>query len=169
MRHDAERELPQPPLLLGSRAECREALRAAIAAAADAQCRELWFCDPDYADWPLGERATIECMTRWARPHRRLVVLALGFETLIERHPRWIEWRRRWSHLVECRVLDALEPGRVPSLLLASDVLCLRVLDPETGRARVSADPIEAMRCRETIDALMQRSVEGAPVTALGL
>ena len=32
----------------------------ALADAARAGCRELWLCDADFADWPLGERAVIE-------------------------------------------------------------------------------------------------------------
>jgi hypothetical protein len=154
---------------LASRGECRDAIRSAFAAAADAACRELWLCDADFIDWPLGEVEVIESLTRWAGPHQRLTLFALGFEAFAQRHPRWLEWRRRWSHLVECRTLEALEAGRVPSLLLAPGLLGLRIFDVEHGRGLATSDPIELRRCRETIDALLQRSVESLPVTTLGL
>jgi hypothetical protein len=155
--------------VLATRGECLDAIRATLADAARVGCRELWLCDVDYADWPLGEREVIESLTRWAYGHRRLTLFAAGFETLSQRHPRWLEWRRRWSHVVECRALEETEPGRVPSLLLAPGVATLRIFDTVHWRGSVSAAEADAIRCRETVDALMQRSVESFPATALGL
>jgi len=155
--------------VLATRGACREAIRATLAEAARAGCRELFLCDVDYADWPLGERAVIDSLTRWAYGHRRLTLFAVGFEALSQRHPRWLQWRRRWSHVVECRALEETEPGRVPSLLLAPGVATLRIFDTVHWRGSLSLAEADAIRCRETVDALMQRSVESFPATALGL
>ena len=155
--------------VLATRGACRDAIRATLAEAARAGCRELFLCDVDYADWPLGERAVIDSLTRWAYGHRRLTLFAVGFETLSQRHPRWLEWRRRWSHVVECRALEETEPGRVPSLLLAPGVATLRIFDTVHWRGSLSLAEADANPCREKVAALMQRSVESFPATALGL
>ena len=155
--------------VLATRGACRDAIRATLAEAARTGCRELFLCDVDYADWPLGEPEVIDSLTRWAYGHRRLTLFAVGFDTLSQRHPRWLEWRRRWSHVVECRALEETEPGRVPSLLLAPGVATLRIFDTVHWRGSLSLAEADAIRCRETVDALMQRSVESFPATALGL
>ena len=71
--------------------------------------------------------------------------------------------------MVECRALDDIEPGRVPSLLLTPGVATLRIFDTVHWRGSVSLSEADAIHCRETVDALMQRSVESLPATALGL
>ncbi|MGE5116398.1 MAG: hypothetical protein ACM3N6_07885 [Betaproteobacteria bacterium] len=155
--------------LLDSRAHCRAAIRELLAEAATRGCRELWLCDTEYLDWPLGERDVIDSLSRWALPHRRLTLLASSFEAIAQRHPRWVDWRRAWSHVVECRLLDDIEPDRVPGLLLASGIAALRIADRVHGRGSLSHEAADLVRCREAVDALMQRSVESFPPTALGL
>ena len=66
--------------VLATRGECLDAIRAALADAARAGCREIVLCDADFADWPLGERAVVESLTRWALRGRRLTLFAAGFE-----------------------------------------------------------------------------------------
>lgn len=143
----------------------REALKLLAAQGA----REVWFCDRDYADWPLGERATIDLLTQWAGPHRRLVLLAAHFETIQRAHPRWVNWRRQWSHLVQCRQVDPADVESIPTMVLAPGVLSLRVHDPVRFRGRVSQGVAEAVRDRDELATFLQRSHEAFPVTMLGL
>jgi hypothetical protein len=161
-RHEAWR-------LLASREDCRAAIRTVLAEAAQHGCRELWLCDTEYLDWPLGELEVIDSLSRWALPHRRLTLLASSFEAIARRCPRWVEWRRRWSHVVECRLLDDIEPDQVPGLLLAPGIAVLRIADRVHGRGSLSREVGDFVRCRESIDALMQRSVESFPPTTTGL
>ena len=58
-------------------------------------CRELWLCDNDFADWPIGERAVIESLSQWAGSHRRLTLIASTFDEVARRHARWNEWRKK--------------------------------------------------------------------------
>ncbi len=146
-----------------------DALRGAFGAIADHGCREVWIADADYAGWPIGELAVIEQLTRWARPHRRLTVLAHDFDAITRTKPRFVQWRREWSHVVECRQLEEVEPGDVPSLLLAPGVVTVRLFDAVHPRGSESIDPADALRCRELVDAISQRSVEAFPATTLGL
>lgn len=155
--------------IISSRAEFHDALREAFDFVAEQGCREVFIADPSFADWPLGERAVIESLTRWAYAHRKLIVLAESFDDFQRRHPRWVEWRRQWAHVVECRAVSSDDAGQLKGLFLAPGLLTLRVLDPEHYRASLSFDPVDSTRVRDGFDALLQRSEEAFPATTLGL
>lgn len=161
-------ELPVSRIIT-SRAEFHDALREAFDFVAEQGCREVFIADPSFADWPLGERAVIESLTRWAYAHRKLTVLAESFDDFQRRHPRWVEWRRQWAHVVECRAMSPDDVGQLKGLFLAPGLLTLRVLDPEHYRASLSFDPVDSTRVRDALDALLQRSEEAFPATTLGL
>jgi hypothetical protein len=155
--------------LITSRSEFHAALRSALAEAAAVGCRELWLCDNDFADWPLGERQVVDSLSQWAGSHRRLTLIARTFDEVARRHARWNEWRRQWSHIVHCRSNVELESGHVPSVLLANELLSVNLVDPVHYRGRFSHDALDGVRCRELIDAVLQRSEEAYPVTMTGL
>lgn len=155
--------------LIQSRNEFHDALCAAFGAAADAGCREVWICDDDFADWPLSERGVVEQLTRWAESHRSFTVIARNFDAIARQHVRWVEWRRVWSHVVQCRTNDELEVGQMPTLLLAPGAASVRLVDPVRYRGSVSYEAADAIVWRETIDAVLQRSEEAFPATTLGL
>jgi hypothetical protein len=155
--------------LITSRSEFHAALRSALAEAAAVGCRELWLCDNDFADWPLGERQVVDSFAQWAGSHRRLTLIASSFDEVARRHARWNEWRRQWSHIVHCRSNTELESGQMPSVLLASELLSLNLVDPVHYRGRFSHEAADGVRCRELIDAVLQRSAEAYPVTTTGL
>ncbi len=154
---------------IGTRFEFHESVRDAFAEIEAHGCASVWLSDEDFNDWPLGEPGVIDCLTRWAMSHRKLTVLARTFESVPQRHPRWATWRRQWSHVVECRSLADAEPGELPCLMLASGLLTLRLFDPIRYRGLMSKDPADALRNRELLDAVSQRSVEAFPSTILGL
>jgi hypothetical protein len=155
--------------LITSRGEFHAALRSALAEAAAVGCRELWLCDTNFADWPLGEIAVVESFSQWAGSHRRLTLIAESFDEVARRHARWNEWRRQWSHIVDCRSNAELESGQMPSVLLASELLSVNLVDSIHYRGRFSHAAADGVRCRELIDAVLQRSVEAYPVTTTGL
>jgi hypothetical protein len=157
------------PGLISTRGEFHAALRLAFTEAADAGSRELWLCDNDFAGWPLGERTVVEQLTRWAASSRRLTLLARNFDEVARRHARWVEWRRQWAHIVSCRTNHELEVGEVPTVLIASGTLSVRLADPLRHRGRLSRDKADEIRCREAIDAVLQRSEEAFPATTTGL
>ncbi|HEX3138928.1 MAG TPA: hypothetical protein VHQ87_02675 [Rhizobacter sp.] len=161
-------EVP-PSRIITSRGEFHDALRQSFALMADQGCREVFVADPSFADWPLGERAVLESLTRWAYAHRKLTVLAQTFDEFPRRHTRWVEWRRQWAHVVECRALADDDAGKLTGLFLVPGLLTLRVLDAEHYRASLSFEPADAIRVRDNLDAFLQRSEEAFPVTTLGL
>ena len=154
---------------IAGRNEFHAALRAALSEAALAGWRELWLCDPDFANWPLGEPSVIESLTQWAAGPRQLTLLALHYDEVSRRHARWVQWRRQWAHRVHCRALLELSADDVPVLLHATGALTLRLLDPQHYRGTVSRLASDGLHARELIDAISQRSAEAFPATMLGL
>ena len=155
--------------LITTRSEFHSALRTALAEAAQTGCRELWLSDEDFADWPLNDTDVIESLAKWALPHRKLVVLARSFDEVTRRHPRWVEWRRTWAHVVECRANEDAEAGTIPTLLVGSSLVCVRLFDRLHYRGNISHDAGDILRNRESFDAVLQRSVEAFPASVLGL
>ena len=154
---------------IGSRAEFLDAVRSALARAEEHGAREIVLVDPDFADWPLNERAVIDSLARWIDSSRRLVVIAHAFDEIARRQLRFVEWRRQWAHVVQCRNDPDLEAEQIPTLLLVPGHRCVRVFDRIHYRGTVSNRPVDLTESRETVDALLQRSVEAFPVTTLGL
>lgn len=155
--------------LITSRSGFHDALRTALARAAQEGCRELFWADDDFADWPLNDTQVIQSLTSWAMAHRRLTVLARHFDEFPRRHARWVQWRQLWAHVVQCRTNDELEAGQMPTMLLAPGLVTVRLVDPVHHRGTVSEQPADAVHAREAFDALLQRSAEAFPATTLGL
>jgi hypothetical protein len=154
---------------IASRADFLNAVRSAFARAEDAQAREIVLVDPTFVDWPLNEPALIETMSRWIDSQRSLTVFAHSFDEMARRQLRFVAWRRQWSHVVHCRSDPDLESDEIPSVLLVAGVTSVRLLDRLRFRGTLSDKAVDLSECRDTIDALLQRSVEAFPVTTLGL
>ena len=155
--------------LISTRSEFHSAIRTALAEAAQTGCRELWLSDEDFADWPLNDADVIESLAKWALPHRKLVLLARSFDEVTRRHPRWVDWRRTWAHVVECRANEDAEVGTIPTLLVGSSLVCVRLADRVHCRGSISYDKGDILRTGESFDAVLQRSVEAFPASVLGL
>jgi peptidyl-tRNA hydrolase len=155
--------------LISSRSEFHDAIRQALADIAAEGCREVFLSDGNFTDWPLSDASVLASLTAWARSQRRLTLLAQQFDEMARRHARWVEWRRQWSHLVECRANTELEAGQVPTLLLAPGLLVVRLVDPVRYRGSVSRVAADLVHSREVLDAVLQRSESTFPATTLGL
>lgn len=155
--------------MIESRSDFHDAVRGALAEAALVGCREIWMIDDDFADWPLGESALVDDLTHWALAHRRFTVVARSFDEVARRYPRWVNWRRQFSHVVQCRTNNELEAGQMPCILLVPGLLSVRLHDRENYRGVASRDTADTVHWREAIDAVLQRSEEAFPATTLGL
>ena len=155
--------------LIESRREFEEALREAFAMIATQGCREVLISDTDFSNWPLGERAVVDLLAQWSMSHRKMTVLALHYDEVTRRHARWVQWRRQWAHIVDCRVVDDSDAKEVPTLLLAPGVVVVRLVAGDTVRGSISTDLGDIERARELVDAITQRSQEGFPASTLGL
>ncbi|MBT2337406.1 hypothetical protein J7E49_26330 [Variovorax paradoxus] len=146
-----------------------EIVRAALSSAARQGWRELVFSDPDFADWPLGERASIEALQAWSATGRRFVLLAQRFDVLERSHARFVPWRRTWAHIVECRAVRA-EAGSeaVPSAIWTPEWFAHRT-DSERNRGLCGFDPRARRELRETMDESWRAGRPAFPASTLGL
>ncbi len=163
---------PAGPPAFDSRTGFRQAVASLLEeAGSDAKpgVREMVWCDADFADWPLGERDVMAHLTRWAAQHRRLVIMALGFARLEAQAPRFVAWRRTWSHIVECRELPDLQAHELPGMLLLRQHAVLHRLDPVRHRGHVKRDAPALAYAEEAVKDWSARSVAGWPVYTLGL
>jgi hypothetical protein len=154
---------------IGSRAEFLDAVRSALTRAEEHGAREIVLVDPNFADWPLNERTVIDSLSRWIDSSRLLVVIAHSFDELARRQLRFVEWRRQWAHVVQCRNDPDLEAEQIPDAAARSRPKLRPRPRPHPHRGTVSNRPVDLTESRETVDALLQRSVEAFPVTTLGL
>ena len=150
----------------------REALRArvreAILTAAAERWREMIFCDADFADWPLNERPVVEALGSWIRHAQGFVMLARRYDAVVRLHPLFVEWRRFWSHKIDCRVCSHADPQDLPSALW-SPAWALQRMDSVRSAGISGAEPERRVVLRETLDEWLRRSTPGFPATTLGL
>lgn len=162
-----------PPPLPEGRFDGREAfggvVRATLANAAGQGWNELVFSDPDFADWPLGERAAIEALRAWSASGRRFVMLAQRFDVIERVHARFLPWRRMWDHIIECRSLRGTAGVQtVPSAIWTPGWFMHRI-DPERSRGACGFDPRARRELRETFDEAWRAARPAFPATTLGL
>lgn len=156
------------------RAEFQRLLVETLAWAAAHGSRELHAWDANFVDWPLSEPAALNALAGWARTGRQLHLLALQYDDLLRRHPRFVRWRRDYAHCVTARAVEPeLRLEAAPeSLLLAvgpESSVTLRLFDRHLWRGEISLDAAQRLRGLEWFDALAQRSSESFAPTTLGL
>ena len=160
----------EPPSALRSRADFHAALRWSLGHAIASRSRRLTWMDPDFAIWPLGDAALLQDLTTWLKlPQRRLVLIAQRFDAVPRLHPRFVTWRRDWSHAIEAWAPSDGIDVRMPTLAIDDDRLCLRVFDSTHWRGRLSFDEHAVRQWRDEIDALLQRCEAAFPVHHVGL
>jgi hypothetical protein len=146
----------------------QQVVREALAGAVQHGWREIVVCDASFEDWPLHEREVTDLLQQWSRTGRRFTMVAAGYDSVVRRHPRFVTWRQRWDHIIECRVCRHRDPQDFPSILW-SPAWAMRRLDlvRSTGLCSSSAD--RRLQMREELDALLAVSGPGFPSTTLGL
>jgi hypothetical protein len=156
------------------RAEFQRLVVETLAWAAEQGCREMHAWDASFVDWPLSEQGALDALAGWARNGRQLNLLALQYDDVVRRHPRFVRWRRDYAHCVTARAVEPeLRLEAAPeSLLLAvgpASSVALRLFDRHLWRGEVSLDAAQRLRGLEWFDALAQRSNDSFAPTTLGL
>lgn len=156
------------------RAEFQRLVVETLAWASEQGCRELHAWDASFVDWPLSEQRALDALAGWAGNGRQLHLLALQYDDVLRRHPRFVRWRRDYAHCVTARAVEPeLRLEAAPeSLLLAvgpTSSVSLRLFDRHLWRGGVSLDAAERLRGLEWFDALAQRSSDSFAPTTLGL
>lgn len=150
------------------RVEFAALVRQALAAAAMQGWREMIWCDPDFGDWPLGERAVAQALNDWASSGRKLTLLAGHYDTVVRQHARFVTWRQTWSHVVECRKSGAASAGCLPSALW-SPVWVFERLDSLRCTGVAGADLARRTALKERLNEHLSGSSAGFPSSVLGL
>jgi hypothetical protein len=166
-------EAPAAPLngRFSGREHFTDMVRGAFEQAAREGWPELLISDASFEDWPLAEAATVESLQQWAKPGRRMVMLAERFDRVQRDQPRFVAWRKANSHLIDCRLCPADAPDGAPSALWSPKWFLQRTdLTACAGVYGVyGVDRRRWMEVREAIESRVRASRPGFPVTTLGL
>jgi hypothetical protein len=146
----------------------QQLVRDALACAAREGWREIILCDPDFADWPLGERAVAQSLQAWSAAGRRCTLLARRYDEVVRRHARFVNWRTTWSHIVEARGCASADPLELPSAIW-SPAWVMQRLDPERSIGISGSEPERRLMLGESLQAWLQKSSPSFPATTLGL
>ena len=145
-----------------------DTVRLAFEVAADQGWNRITLSDADFADWPLGERAVVDALNRWARRGRTLKILARHYDQLRLLHPRFVQWRVTWSHLIEAHACMGAAGAELPSAMV-SPVWTLERLDPLRNTLVASRDAERRVALQERVNECWLRSTPSFPASQLGL
>ena len=145
-----------------------DTVRQAFEVAAVQGWSQITLSDADFADWPLGERAVVDALNRWAKRGRTLKMLARSYDQVRLLHPRFVQWRVTWSHLVEAHACPAGSGPELPSAI-GSPVWTLERLDPLRNTLVASTDAERRVALRERVNECWLRSTPAFPASQLGL
>ena len=145
-----------------------DAIRTALARAGQEQWKRMVWCDSTFHEWPLGDRIVIESLNDWAGAGRSLVMIAEDYQYLVRHHPRFVQWRKTWSHLIDCRARRGVEEEDFPCALWSPQWAMQR-----TGHARnrwvTDLDPLTRIRLKENLEEHYRQSTPAFPAITLGL
>jgi len=165
-------ELTPPPELQEGRfvgwQSFQDRVRSLLAQACREGAVELVLCDPDFSSWPLGESALVHSLATWSQRGRRVTLLAQSFAQLPRQHPRFVTWRQRWDHLIDCRRGGAVHRGVFPSAIWTPDWVLHR-FEGDQFEGVVSREPSRRWQLRELLAEIVKTSAPGFPSTTLGL
>ena len=150
------------------REDFRQLVRDALATAAREGWRELILSDATFADWPLGERVVVESLRAWSKSGRHCTLLAKRYDDVVRAHPRFVQWRGTWSHIitaVACPAADALE---LPSAIWSPEWVLER-RDIERSNGYCGSEPDRRVACRESLAEWLRKATPAFPATTLGL
>lgn len=145
-----------------------QTLRDALSAAAQQGWRELYLSDASFEDWPLHERTVVESLHAWARAGRKFTMLAVRYEAVLKLQPRFVEWRRTWGHLIDCRVCRQNDVLNFPSALWSPGWMMQRH-DLERSVFVCETDAVRRVALRQLLDETYRRGAPGFPASTLGL
>jgi hypothetical protein len=161
-----QQELSSGPF--GGREAFQQLVRDALVAAAREGWRELILSDPDFADWPLHERATTESLQAWSQSGRKCILLARRWDEVVRRHARFVTWRRTWSHIIDARGCPSADPLELPSAVWTPAWVMER-RDIERCRGWSGAEPARRLALQERLNQWLAKSTPAFPATTLGL
>ena len=157
-----------PDGLFAGREVFRQMVRDAFSSAARDGWHEMIICDPTFEDWPLRELSVVSSLHAWAKSGRQLTMLATSFDGVARNQPRFVAFRKTWSHIIECRRCRTLVAADFPSAIWSRNWVMQR-LDPVRSAGVSGSEPGRRVRLKELLNEKIRASVLGFPATTLGL
>ncbi|MGL4666544.1 MAG: hypothetical protein ACRCWR_01280 [Saezia sp.] len=148
-----------------------EALQKCIIYACEQGASTMYFCDSDFALWPLGHEEVVAAMTQWARSssnQRRLTVIAATYLLVEREHAVWKRWRQNSSHRVACLQIEPEFDSNLPCVFW-SDKIMLSLQNKGMCVGLVSQEKAELTPMRLRLDELERCCAPAFPATTLGL
>ena len=149
-------------------AEFTALVRSAIACAAREGWKQMVWCDTNFEDWPLREKAVVDDLHAWASSGRKLVLLAQSFDS-VRALPRALCGLA--YPLGPYRGVPRLPPPRghrVPSVLWSPHWFMHR-LDLVRHRGVSSYEAQTRVTLQEELEEFRRQGTPGFPATRLGL
>ena len=143
-------------------------VRQAMVCAAREGWTHIILSDPDFADWPLGERVVIDALQAWAGRGRHIQFMARDFGPLRQLHPRLVQWRVTWSHLVQAHACTSLVGTELPSAIWSPGWTMER-LDRDRCTLVASASAERRASLQERLQTCWQQGQPSFAATTLGL
>lgn len=159
---------PLPSRRVEGRNDFRQLVRDALACAAREGWREIILSDPDFLDWPLGERAVAQSLQDWSRSGRQVTLLARHYDEVVRGHARFVSWRGTWSHIVSARACRGADRLELPSAIW-SPGWTLDRRDVERSNGYCGSEPDRLVLMRERLDGWLAKSSPSFPAVTLGL
>ena len=160
-----------PPLPLG-RQEGRVAFARLVLdtleSASRHQWKEWWWSDPDFDDWPLGDRAAVDALNRWAGRGRRLHLLARDYRSMRQLHARFVSWRVKWDHIIEIKACPSASEEDFPSAIWTPD-WCLERIDKVHSVVVCSDSPQRRTLLRHDLQEWWSKGSPAFSASTLGL
>ena len=159
---------PLPEGRLTGRVAFIDAVRQVASASASQGWSRILLSDPDFADWPLGEREVIEGLNAWAQRGRTMRLMAREFSTLRQMHPRFVQWRTTWGHLIEVHAVPEAGDHELPSVIWTPNWTMER-LDPVRSVVVASRSAERRVALQERLEAWWHRGRPSFSASTLGL
>lgn len=168
MATESETPVPSESGRFVGREAFAQQLRDALQAAAREGWAQLILCDAGFEDWPLNEKSVVDSLQAWSRSGRSLTIVAAQYDGVVRQHPRFVNWRRTWGHIVDSRICRQIDAVNFPTVLWSPHWAVQR-LDPVRGSGIAGAQPERLLQIREMLQELLKASAPGFPATTLGL
>ena len=143
-------------------------VRDALSCAAREGWQEIILSDATFLDWPLHERTVVESLQDWSRSGRHMTLLATRFDEVTRYHARFVAWRNRWDHIIDCRVSRGAAVVDFPSVIWSRDWFLHR-LDPQRCSGVCSDDREGNVLLKQALDEAIRESSPGFAASTLGL
>jgi hypothetical protein len=143
-------------------------VRDAFLRAAEEGWPEIIISDASFEDWPLREKVVVDALQAWSKTGRHFTMLAQRFDSVPRNQPRFVTWRRTWSHIIDCRRCPSVDPLDFPSAIW-SRAWVMQRLDLARSTGVCGQEPDRRVALRELLNERLRSSSPGFAATTLGL